>query len=412
MKILIIIKALHYSYAGGIQTHVWKLAQELTKRGHELTIMTAQNLFKPKQPFYDQNIRIVPTPYISGNFAFFHLLALEELTFNYFALRKIRKWLTSAGDHLPVDVVHIQGRNGFLYAVCKKKSDPPAVTTFHGLIRNEIRDALASKNISWKRRWELRFISVYANLIEKQLAEKADRIIAVSHEMRRDLQRDLQIDEKKVQIIYNGIDTVEFQPCPEKRIPFRIVSVARLDPRKGLHFLIDAAQKLSLEFPQLTVHIVGDGEERQALARQITGYGLENKVILVGKKMGAALQEEYHQATLFVLPSLLESQGIVFMEAMACGLPVVGFDIGGVQEMIDSGVEGFLVKKASVNELAEAIKLLLMDTKLAETMGQRGRNRMEKQFRWAQIAAETEQVYRGLNDNFVPDTFLRGYNLK
>lgn len=397
MNVLMISKSLHYSYTGGIQTHVWKLSKELIERGHRVTIITAQSIFKPKKRFVDDGIEVIPVSYLSGRLGFFHFFALDEFSFNYSVFREIKKLMNEQPDRF--DIVHIQGRNGFLYPRFKKENFPPAIVTFHGTMKNENDAALKDKNVSLRQRWELKLVQGYATEIERNLLNKAEGVIAVSEQMAGVMKRQFKHSRDNVEVIYNGLDLKDYWPAPEKRIPFRIISVARLDPRKGLRFLIEAAKQLRKNFPKLTIHIAGEGDNRQSLEQQIQKDGLERVVYLVGNKRGDNLLREYQEASLFVLPSLGESQGIVFMEAMACGLPVIGFDIGGVNEMITHGVEGILVEKENVAELASAIKRVLSDTELARAMGLRGRTRIEDNFQWEHIAEKTEKFYESVLRN-------------
>ncbi len=386
-----ISKSLHYSYTGGIQTHVWKLSKELIARGHSVSIITAQSIFKPKKPFVDEGVKVIPVSYLSGRLGFFHFFALDEFSFNYFVFQKIKNMLAKQPDRF--DVIHIQGRNGFLYPRFKKENFPPSVVTFHGTMKNENDAALKDKNISFQRRRELKLVQSYASGIERRLLERTDGVIAVSKKMADVLKEEFKHHREDVNVIYNGLDLKDYQPAPQSKIPFHIVSVARLDPRKGLRFLIEAAKALVREIPQLTVHIAGEGNHWSKLEQQIRDAGLKDVVFLIGNKSGAALLKEYQQAEVFALPSLGESQGIVFMEAMACGLPVIGFDIGGVNEMITNGVEGFLVEKENVNALTLAIRKILTNKQLGTEMGNRGRKRIESEFQWRQIAEKTEQFY-------------------
>jgi glycosyltransferase involved in cell wall biosynthesis len=349
----------------------------------------------------DEGIEVIPVPYISGQLGFFHFFALDEFSFNYVVLQRLRKMI--AGQPHRFDVVHLQGRNGFLYPRSKKESDPPAVVTFHGTMKNENDAALTDKKISFRRRWELKLVQRYASGIERGLLANADGVIAVSKKMSDVMQEEFQHGREDVDIIYNGLDVSDYWPAPEAKIPFRIASVARLDPRKGLRFLIEAAKNLVAQFPQLTVHIAGEGNHRPVLEQRIREAGLEKVVCLVGNKSGEALLHHYQQAEIFVLPSLGESQGIVFMEAMACGLPVVGFNIGGVNEMITNGSEGFLVEIENVPALTDAIKRLLTDRQAAREMGRRGRQRIESDFQWSLIAGKTEQLYQKLVGKRSPD---------
>jgi phosphatidylinositol alpha-1,6-mannosyltransferase len=102
----------------------------------------------------------------------------------------------------------------------------------------------------------------------------------------------------------------------------------------------------------------------------------------------------YHLADLFVLPSIQEGQGIVLLEAQACGKPVVAFDVGGVNEAMQTGKTGFLAKRGNTEELADMIVKLLADRALVERMGLAGRAFVEENFTWELCAQRMLSVYR------------------
>ena len=146
MKILTICKALPDSFTGGIQTHVWNLSKELIQRGNAITIITASNFFRKKRNYSKENINIHPVSYISGKFPFFHVFALDEITFNLFTVMHILRMFLSG--KFEYDVLHLHGRSGFMYLLLKKIFKVPVVATFHGTVKSENDAALKEKNIS------------------------------------------------------------------------------------------------------------------------------------------------------------------------------------------------------------------------------------------------------------------------
>jgi glycosyltransferase involved in cell wall biosynthesis len=388
MHVVFFIKSFNSTYTGGIQTHVSELGQKLIQQGHQVTIITAANLFKKKRVYMHRNMRIVEVGYIPLKLGI-HILPVDEFTFNFFALRKVKQML-AAGEKF--DILHIQGRSGYL--VDELKASIPVVATMHGLIKVENRGILEG-GVSWKKRLEMKIEERYANRIEKRIIRNADAIIAVSNYMKRTLVNHFGPRET-YHVIYNGIDCNKFSPDESKRKPNIILSVARLDPRKGIHFLIDAIHELHREFPQLKVRIVGKGHQETELRKRIEHYGLSDSVKLVGQKQQDEIIEEYQTADLFVLPSLEESQGIVFMEAMACGTPVVAYNIPGVDEVVEHQVDGLLVEKGDVKALTRAIRTVMMDESLRKRLGEQGRKNMVQKFDWKIIAKQTSQLYQQL----------------
>lgn len=391
MKILMISKALHFSYPGGIQTHVWKISQALRNEGHEVTLLTASNPLKSLKAYKVDGIQIVPSPYLPARIFNLHFPLLEDVSFNLFSLLRIRRWLRKGSPKF--GIVHIQGRSGFLYAVWRSRKDPPAVVTFHGILQVEQAEFRHNKELGFFRRKMLDLMQTYATWLERKMLNTANGIIVVGRKLGHLINQYFDVNLNRVGIIPNGLDTSEFFPAPENRIRNRMVCVARLDPRKGLLPLVEATFIASKVVPSLSLHIVGCGDYRSVLERRIAELELEKVISLQGKVSDEQLKREYHEAELFVLPSLQESQGIAFLEAMACGLPVVGFDIDGVNEIITDGVEGFLVEKNNVNDLIRRIVLLLRNKALARKLGANALQRVEKAYRWKRVAELTNQYY-------------------
>jgi len=108
----------------------------------------------------------------------------------------------------------------------------------------------------------------------------------------------------------------------------------------------------------------------------------------------------YSHAAVFACPSVYEPFGIINLEAMACGTPVVASAVGGILEVVEDGKTGLLVPPARPDELAAALRRLLEDPALARSMGEAGRKRVEEKFSWASVAARTQQVYGDAIDEF------------
>jgi glycosyltransferase involved in cell wall biosynthesis len=160
--------------------------------------------------------------------------------------------------------------------------------------------------------------------------------------------------------------------------PPTVLAVARMYPRKRLRDLLDAARLVGARIPDLRVRIVGEGPEYQALLAQHARLGLGPRVRFLGNVSARELAVEYVNADLFCLPSVQEAFGIVFAEAMAAGLPVVGCRAAAVPEVVDDGRTGVLVSPRRPDELADAITTLVHDTDRRKEMGRIGMARVER----------------------------------
>ena len=259
--------------------------------------------------------------------------------------------------------------------------------------------------------------------IEKTAFEAADAVIAVSGGMRADILRSYPaLDESRVHVVYNGIDLDRWKPVDDRDTvralgidPDRpsVVFVGRITRQKGLPYLLRAAALLPPEVQLVlcagapdTPGILAEVTELvQALQKERSGVVWIDR-LLPQPELSAVLTA----GTVFVCPSVYEPLGIVNLEAMACGLPVVGTATGGIPEVVADGVTGRLVPidqlsdgtgtptdpEVFVADLARTLTEVVSDPALAAQMGRAGRVRAEEMFSWGQIAASTREIYAGL----------------
>jgi starch synthase len=284
---------------------------------------------------------------------------------------------------------------------------------------------------------------------EKTAYEAADGIIAVSNGMRNDILRSYPLlDPAKVYVVHNGIDLSGWQrPVPGtpaadaadstvRRLGIdpakpAAVFVGRITRQKGLPYLLRAAEQLPVgvqlilcagapDTPQIMEEcrqlVAGLREKRRAAGTEFTD---ENAGVIWIEEMlpREELIAVLASAQVFLCPSIYEPLGIVNLEAMAVGLPVVATATGGIPEVVDNGVTGKLVAieqlsdgtgtpidpEKFVDDLAAAINAMLADPELARAMGKAGRKRAEDHFSWSAIALRTMDVYRDVMDKAISD---------
>jgi starch synthase len=258
---------------------------------------------------------------------------------------------------------------------------------------------------------------------EKTAFEGADRVIAVSEGMRRDILAAYPtLAPEKVTVIYNGIDLERWRPLDDQERaralgidPDRpaVIFVGRITRQKGLPYLLRAARLLPQEAQVILCAGAPDTPEIMAeVTRGVEQLQEERDgVVWIDRLLS---QEELRVAltasTVFVCPSIYEPLGIVNLEAMACGLPVVGTATGGIPEVIVDGVTGRLVPIAQatdgtgtptdpdafVADLAAALTEVVGDRERAALMGSAGRLRAETAFSWESIAEQTRELYRSV----------------
>lgn len=175
-------------------------------------------------------------------------------------------------------------------------------------------------------------------------------------------------------------------PAPEGSVA--LLTVARLsasEPGKGVDVVIRALPQLVRSFPDLYYVVVGGGDAMPALRELAEGTGVGDRVSFCGERPVGSLRGYYDAADIFVMPSRQEGFGIVYLEAMAVGKPVVAGACGGAMEVVGDGETGFLVDSADVQALAQRLALLLADKDLRRRMGEAGRRKVEEAHRFEQF---------------------------
>jgi glycosyltransferase involved in cell wall biosynthesis len=183
---------------------------------------------------------------------------------------------------------------------------------------------------------------------------------------------------------------------PEGRVVLT-VGRWRADERyKGMDTLITALPRLLPRFPELQLAAVGDGDDRAWLEDLAEESGVERHVHFLSGLSYAELAACYAHSEMFALPSKGEGFGLVYLEAMACGKPVIGGAHGGAPEVIDDGKTGYLVPHGDPAQLATAIETLLADPALEQEMGRSGKQRVENEFRFNVFAKSFRRILREL----------------
>jgi glycosyltransferase involved in cell wall biosynthesis len=208
-----------------------------------------------------------------------------------------------------------------------------------------------------------------------------------------------RIAEERLPVIYKSIDLSrhDFQPRPAGQEDPRILFIGGNVQRKGLPTLVRAAPLILEVFPQAIFVVVGDNQNLKAMKDLCRRWGVVGSFQFLGWQSHDQIQEHYHGASVFVMPSLIEAFGVVFLEAMASGVPVIGGDVGGTRELIQDGVNGLLVRARDHQMLARKILTVLQDEAIRQKLITNGLEKV-KEYGVARMVEETYDLYENLLD--------------
>jgi glycosyltransferase involved in cell wall biosynthesis len=235
--------------------------------------------------------------------------------------------------------------------------------------------------------------------LENTLTSRCDVVIAVSDAVQKYILSRGIIDAKKIVVIHNGIDQAEFDnvhlSIGQNKTP-AIGSVGRLHPIKGFDTLIKCFKIVLYELPSMRLEIIGDGPEKDRLLHLIETMGLHDSVLLHGRVPHDRVLSIMSNWDLLVHPAKWEGFGLVLIEAMALGIAVVATRVGGVEEIIQDGVNGFLVQSDNPEKMAEKIVWLLKNNALRKKIGLRGKERALQSFTITSSVERLDRVYQEL----------------
>lgn len=352
---------------GGITSYVLSLSAGLRKRGH--SVFTASSGGELEGSLRDAGVTCLRIP----------INTKSEIDFSKL-VRSYRILRPFIAEH-KIDLIHSHTRVTQVLGCAAGRSARVAhISTCHGFFKNRLSRRLFP---CW-----------------------GQRVIAVSGSVQEHLARDFGLDERKIRLVYNGIDADRFASCAdlscEKRMEKKKAAglsegpvagiVARLSDVKGHRYLIEAMSIVVKKIPSAQLLIVGEGKTGPELKALAAARGLQQSIrFLPSVRDTAAVLSGMD---VFVMPSLKEGLGLSLMEAMACGLPVIGSDIGGIRNLIRDGETGLLVKPEDSNALSAAIRELLENRSKAAVLGNNAKTFVTREFSLEKMAEQTESVYK------------------
>jgi glycosyltransferase involved in cell wall biosynthesis len=234
------------------------------------------------------------------------------------------------------------------------------------------------------------------NVLMDYLAGKGgERIISISDHAKEQLIDRYGFEKSSIKMIPHGVNIDKFYPRKEvySKVDCKkttLLYVGRIGPRKGLELVLNAINKIGDD--DIEFLIAGTGRHENHLQRLTAEINVTSQVKFLGYVPSDDLPILYSSADIFLLPSRYEGFGLVLLEAMACGTPVIGSNAGGIPTVINDGVSGFIVNR-KVESFTNAISSLVEDDNKRIKMGSKARNNA-LETSWEKVVAEVEELYR------------------
>lgn len=378
MKIALIPSAFHPSL-GGVEELSRQLAHSLKRQGHDVIIITQRWPRDLPESEVFEGIQLYRLPFRAPEPNF---KAKVRFTQTHAATnKKLQHILSKFG----AEIVHLQciSTNGYYALNAAKKLNIPIIVTAQGELTMDASGIYETSKF------------IPNALLD--CMEYASTISACSRDALRDVldfyskRRSSELSCPK-ETIHNGIALADFEGIEphEAKQPY-IFAMGRLVPQKGFDVLIEAFKLSGIADWQLI--IAGDGEEKESLKRQVASLGLDERVTFWGRASRREVGALLKGSEFFVLPSRMEPQGIVNLEAMACGRAVLASDTGGVSEIVSDGSTGLLVPPGDSKLLSQGISKLVEDPDLRKKLGENGRKKAEL-YDWDAVTSKYVSVYK------------------
>ncbi len=231
--------------------------------------------------------------------------------------------------------------------------------------------------------------------IERDAVCAADRIVCLSNYMKEEVQNRYDPDPQQLEVIPGGVDTGRFSPISSgskqflrdkfeiSQNRFVILTIRGLIPRTGVDNLIRAYAELAGTHPDTELHIGGDGPEKEHLQRLSSDLGISDRVRMLGYIPENKLANRYRSCDLFVLPTRsLEGFGLVTLEALACGIPVLATPVGGIPEVLKPFSTDLVVDSPSPDDIQRGLEMVLTERTRFKELGKQGKTFTRNQYQW------------------------------
>lgn len=358
MKIALLVSLFPPKWLAGTEIATYNLADHLAQRGHEVHVITS----------HDDGL-----PYLSEENGFYiHRIAWSK--------------------------IRLIGIVAFWIKIClmiwKIKPDIfQCQSLLSGIPAWMTQKFLNIPYVVWGRGSDIYLPGRFTRITSKIILQNADAALALTENMKQRMQ---EICDRRISVVPNGIDLERFKISSDGETggnSKNIIFVGRLYPVKGVQYLIEAMAIIHRKMPNVKLIIVGDGVERSRLKELVKRLDLKGCIQFAGQIQQERIPLFMHQANIFAISSFSEGFPVVLLEAMAAGLPIVATNVGGIPEIVEEEVNGYLVNTKSPDEIANKIQILLQNNEMREEISANNREKA-KLYSWDKVALKVEKEYQ------------------
>ncbi|MFA6246606.1 MAG: glycosyltransferase family 4 protein [Mucilaginibacter sp.] len=387
----------------GIANHYFLLAQSLAAEGHKVVILHVRPCYETdtdavSEQLLQDNIHLltyrVTAPAIVNKF-FQRQWAIIDFTLKIKSMRVTTHVLNNIIRRYRIDIIETTSYFSLCFFLFYKKIDAPVAvrvsTTFsqilndHYPFRSRALDIIGKMEIAFIKRCKYLFTHAHSHALE------LERLYKIAHE--------------RFEIVPHGIAIPDIDSDTRMTTSGPVVKVlyaGRYEYRKGTDVLLKAIPLVLQQFQEVLFELIGN-DDGNAYREKYMANNAEltlGKIIFSGRVDESSLAQAYFSCDIFVAPSRYESFGLIFIEAMSYGKPVIGCNVGGVSEIISAGYNGLFAETGNAKSLADQIVRLIKDKSLREQLGRNARRTVEERFTGRHLAANSLAYYHKVINDF------------
>lgn len=371
---------------GGISEHVYSLAKKFIKYNIDVHVIARQAENAPLEEEIE-GIKVHRYKYPSF-LAKYHLTFISYVFLVYACLSTIKR--IDKNEKFDLIHGHYAYSDGFIAAIYKKIFKIPCVLTVHG---NDL-----VKVFDFKSDFANILLNFFKTSIEKFTVRTVDQIIFVSESL-KNTAVSWKTPLNKLNVIPNGVNEIYFDVIRNPTDNLTLFTLRQHVDKNGLIFAIDAMKSIIAKYPDTHLFILGDGPLKNDLIERTEKLKLGRNISFEGYLVGNKFDLLFSSTKIMLVPSKYEGFGIVVLEGMAAGIPVIASKVGGIPEIIEDHKSGILVPPQNPEKIAEAVFELMSNDKLYDEISKAGKIRAQE-FSWDKFAKDTIEVYLKCLQNY------------